>query len=287
MKHVLTFLLVTMMTCAANANDLGSPKAQDASSPSAPIPAPAPLTLDPVYAAAGADSDEWHFSLWVYAWIASFDGEVGGDTGSTGEIDVDLPLSDAFDLDGWGFMGHIEAQHGKWSIFADGLYLDLEADRQTQFDGQANAELQASILELGASYSVIHKPVGDGPGRHFRADVLGGARLQSIEIDVDRTFTGGGSISADGREDWIDPFVGARAMYDITDSLYVFARGDIGGFGVGSDLVWNANVGVGYDFADWFGIAAGYRWLDYDYDDNDFKLDLLISGPWVAVVFRF
>ena len=56
----------------------------------------------------------------------------------------------------------------------------------------------------------------------------------------------------------VDPFVGLRGRLDVTDNLYVFARGDVGGFGVGSDFVWNVNTGVGFDITEHFGVAAGY-----------------------------
>jgi hypothetical protein len=60
-------------------------------------------------------------------------------------------------------------------------------------------------------------------------------------------------------------------------------RGDIGGFGVGSDLTWNL-VGL-VDFKPWKHVSlfGGYRALYQDYEDgsgvNEFKFDATMHGP--------
>ena len=68
-------------------------------------------------------------------------------------------------------------------------------------------------------------------------------------------------------------------------------RPDIGGFGVGSDLTWNAQAIVqlplrrsaGYEaFA-----AAGYRALYWDYKDGGFEWDVTMSGPMLGAGMRF
>jgi opacity protein-like surface antigen len=136
------------------------------------------------------------------------------------------------------------------------------------------------------AYEVVGTPLGGSSQRNFAAEVLAGARYAGVDIEVDRFTGGGGQLSADGQKDWIDPFVDLRARFDITDNLYTFARGDVGGFGVGSDFVWNANVGVGFEITDNFDIAAGYRWLDYDFEDGDFTFDVQIAGPWIALLLK-
>jgi hypothetical protein len=87
--------------------------------------------------------------------------------------------------------------------------------------------------------------------------------------------------------DWVDPYVGVRARYNLTDEVYLGARGDIGGFGVGSDLTWQAFGGLGYVINDSVTIEAGYRHLDIDYDHDDFIMDMAISGPMVGVEICF
>ena len=45
-------------------------------------------------------------------------------------------------------------------------------------------------------------------------------------------------------------------------------RGDIGGFGVGSDLTWHALTKFTYRQSDSFSWYLGYRAIAYDYEDG-------------------
>ena len=42
-----------------------------------------------------------------------------------------------------------------------------------------------------------------------------------------------------------------------------------------------------YQFTDWISGKFAYRWLDVDYDKDDFALDALISGPMLGVFFSW
>ena len=68
-------------------------------------------------------------------------------------------------------------------------------------------------------------------------------------------------------------------------------RGDVGGFGVGSDLAWHAYADIGYCASDLVSIILGYRAIDIDYEDgkgsNYFKYDMATSGPAMGVIFTF
>ena len=68
-------------------------------------------------------------------------------------------------------------------------------------------------------------------------------------------------------------------------------RGDVGGFGVGSDFAWQAFPYLGWQFAQWGSLQAGYRWVDMDYETgsgaNRFKYDMLYRGPQVGITVRF
>jgi hypothetical protein len=64
-------------------------------------------------------------------------------------------------------------------------------------------------------------------------------------------------------------------------------RGDIGGFGIGSDITWNL-VGM-VDFKPWkhVGLFGGYRALYQDYStgsgSNKFKFDATMHGPLLGL----
>lgn len=97
------------------------------------------------------------------------------------------------------------------------------------------------------------------------------------------------AASADINEtrEWVDPYVGFRAQHYITETCYLGARGDIGGFGVGSELTWQLFGGVGYAISRNVVVEGGWRYLAIDYDHDDLILDVAFSGATVGVGISF
>jgi hypothetical protein len=63
---------------------------------------------------------------------------------------------------------------------------------------------------------------------------------------------------------------------------------DIGGFGVSSDLVWQAFLGIGYRMTDNSTVAVGYRGMGVDYTSDAFSpIDVINHGPALGFEFRF
>lgn len=89
--------------------------------------------------------------------------------------------------------------------------------------------------------------------------------------------------------DWVDPFIGLRASYDLTDRLYAVAKADIGGFGVSSDLVWSAYGALGYRVtkSGKTTLELGYKHLDVDYSHGGFTFDVAMSGVMLNLGMKF
>src|SRR5688500_18620473 len=111
-------------------------------------------------------------------------------------------------------------------------------------------------------------------------DLLGGVRVNDLDLEVNPEL----GATRDGSQTWIDPFIGVRGEITPAEWLTLFARGDIGGFGIEegitSDFVWNTEAGLRFNLSRKASLAAGYRWLDTDFeeDDDDFEYDILASG---------
>lgn len=56
------------------------------------------------------------------------------------------------------------------------------------------------------------------------------------------------AINPDRSNSWVDPIIGARLSADLSTKVMVNLRGDIGGFGVGSDFTWNGSAFIGLSF---------------------------------------
>jgi hypothetical protein len=75
----------------------------------------------------------------------------------------------------------------------------------------------------------------------------------------------------------------------------LFIRGDIGGFGAGSDFSWQAVGGYVLDFGAWnrimFSGVVRYRALSVDYAEGEgrrrFEFDMIQHGPVLGLSMRF
>ena len=68
-------------------------------------------------------------------------------------------------------------------------------------------------------------------------------------------------------------------------------RGDIGGFGAGSEFTWQVFPFVDWRFAKWGSLQAGYRWLYMDYETGSgadrFEYDMLNQGAQLGFTVHF
>jgi opacity protein-like surface antigen len=85
----------------------------------------------------------------------------------------------------------------------------------------------------------------------------------------------------------VDPIIGFRLQSELTEKLFFRATGDIGGFGVSSDLTWQAMGGFGYRFTERCSGLLGDRAIGTDYTDGGFAHDVTTHGPVIGLGFRF
>jgi hypothetical protein len=155
------------------------------------------------------------------------------------------------------------------------------------------------IAEVGAAYEVAR--VGA-----LAVDVLAGARYWYQEADLsldvtaaldvgDLQIAGARAFARSGSVDWLDPVIGARVRYTVAPGHELLLRGDIGGFGVGSDLSWQALGAYGFELGTYQGISfsgvIGYRALYVDYVQGEgrsrYEFDMLQHGPVLGLSARF
>jgi opacity protein-like surface antigen len=121
------------------------------------------------------------------------------------------------------------------------------------------------------------------PSNFEHLDFIGGVRY--IFLDTQLVFTPGPTLGSD--HDWIGPLVGARYQNSLAENWHYHLRGDIGGFGVSSELVLNLMATLGYKFNNTFGVDLGYRFLNIDFKENDFIYDASMQGIVVGLGIHF
>ena len=93
------------------------------------------------------------------------------------------------------------------------------------------------------------------------------------------------SISRD--DYWFDPYVGLRTRYNFNKTFYTAVRGEIGGFDVGADLMWEVEAALGINLTRSIFTEIGYRALGSDFEDNNFRFDTVMHGPQITTGITF
>lgn len=219
-------------------------------------------------------SEDWQFSIAPYMWVAG----LGGETADAGDIDIDFDtIIKNLDMT---FMGSFSAQKGKWGFVIDVIYMDIEDDSRVPLGPTldlTNVEMKSWIVTPIVTFNVVQSD-------QWSLNLLAGARYLWLEVDLDTNLLPIPSASGDA---W-NGIVGVKGQMNLNQNWYLPFHFDVGTGD--TDLTWQAFAGVGYKFSR-FDMVAGYRYLDWDFDDNDkgggtFN-DLNISGPIVGAKFVF
>jgi opacity protein-like surface antigen len=111
---------------------------------------------------------------------------------------------------------------------------------------------------------------------------LVGARWVDVEYDV-----GLGALTGNARQDWVDPWVGGRAVIPLNETFMIRLRGDVGGFGVGTEFSWQAMAFVAAALSSSVTIDVGYRGIGLDYRSTGLDFDVVFHGPVIGLALSF
>jgi opacity protein-like surface antigen len=212
-----------------------------------------------------SDSD-WQFRLApLYLWTVNISGDqtIGPIT-----VPIELDFDDIFDSLESVFTANFEAIHNnQWGFLVDLSYIDIK-DSQ----GPVTVNFQNTLAEVDGLYRVAS-------GEH-NIDILLGLRYTDQETKVKPTPL---SVS----QDWVDPIIGARWWWNFADRWGLIVRGDVGGFGVGSDFTWQALALVDWQPFKNVSFVGGYRALYQDFEDDSsskaFEYKATLHGPLLGV----
>lgn len=266
------------------------------------------------------DPDHWILTFSFPFWLTEFEGTqtVNGE-----DVPVDVTLDNMWHLlsDYLDYAGNptLELRRGRWFIFGEFRFLhlsgefergdslpplvqsviDIITERLPNVDFVGDFKTTRITAELAGGYRFLDRPWSESnPNKRFTLDAFAGMRYWQLEatlnVDAGPRFAplfAAAGIGEKRTRDWFDPFIGLRAQFDLTEKLFLFARGDIGGFGIGtgfsSRFTWRANAGLAYAFTPRALIFAGYNMIDVDYDDGLFGYDILTAGPVIGLSYAF
>ncbi len=223
----------------------------------------------------------WNFLIEPYLMLPYMNGDTG--VGNLPDITVDANTGDIFSHLQMAAMLYGEAYTEDWAIGNDIIYMNLKQDAERGGD-IADGSLHAKQFAWEISGFRRLLPWLDvGVGGRINT-LSAGARLT---IDAPN----GGSVrNKSSQATWFDPIIIARIKNPSGEKLLYQFRGDIGGFGVGSDFAWQIQAYVGYRFSQLFQVSGGYRIISMDYTkgagEDRFMYDVNTSGPVIRLGFN-
>ena len=220
------------------------------------------------------ETNAWKNEISVYGWFPSISANTGiPNTGET--IDADTIIDNLKMV----FLGGYSGRNDTWSVFADVVYMDVGDSKNHTFpnDDVANVSLDMKtlLINAGVGYNLINS--GEGI-----LDVAAGVRYMDLEVDLNTDLFANRNVS--GSEDFTDFFIGVKGYKNINANWYIPYSADIGTGD--SKLSWQLFAGVGYRY-DWGDIKLGYRYLEYDMEDDAIVDDLSLSGGVLGVSIKF
>lgn len=243
------------------------------------------LALGSASQAALAEGGEWQQTLVFYGMGAALDGDAQiGDL----SVPVDVSISELFDALEFGAMGAYRADNGTWSFTVDATYMGLggtsEADRglvkgdldldQTTLMGTAGRRWTE---HLEALFSLAYFDLSTDLKVTTIAPVSGAVTVRTASVDAS----------------WVDPMLGLHYSLPFRDDWRFNLRGDVGGFGIGSDLSYQLFANVRWQSGSGFGAVFGYRLIGFDYEDGGKgspgyqHFDLTEQGPLLGITYTF
>ncbi|HSE39830.1 MAG TPA: hypothetical protein VLH08_03630 [Acidobacteriota bacterium] len=221
---------------------------------------------------------DWNYSAVVYLWGAGMDGETGTTGANERIVEVDQSFGDILSNLELGFMGGVLARSETWSVSGDFIYMGLGAGVTGPLGNPIDVDVDQTVFGADVGYAVSET-----------ADLLAGARIVSLQTKLD--FSAPINLEVEAEKTWVDPYVGIRFHPWINENWSVIIRFDIGGFDIGSDIVWNLNANAVWHVTERSSFAFGYRIMDVKYDDEEgdteFIYDMTNHGPIGGFIYQF
>lgn len=234
------------------------------------------------YCQNNSSDGKWGFLIEPYILLPNISGQIG--IGNLPTVEVDAGPGDIVAKLHMAAMLYLEARNDEWAITSDFVYMNLQQDiTPSKIISSGTASVKQTIWEAAGLYRILS----------FLEVGLGGRlNVISTAIDAERNVLREGSEELTGHHSktFFDPILITRLTTDIEGKWLFQFRGDLGGFGIGSDFTWQLQGYAGYRFSKLFQLSAGYRILGINYDDGEYRerfiLDLHEFGPVIRLGFN-
>jgi len=113
----------------------------------------------------------------------------------------------------------------------------------------------------------------------LKVDALTGFRYWHVGMNLQFNPSG---TEFSGSLNWVDPLIGGRIQAALSPKVSVTIAGDVGGWGAGSEMDYQAAGLLGYQIKPSWTLQAGYRYLYVNYRSG-IIFDAATSGVMFGV----
>jgi hypothetical protein len=221
-------------------------------------------------ATAGGPDNQWHLSVSPYLWFPGVHGTLGAKDRAVGIHASAIDLLSHFRF---GIMGTAEATHNRILIPIDLMFVRLRDDK-----GIPLGAFGATTATVTANEFILTPKIGVTviKAKMLQVDALAGFRYWHFgeNLSFSPSILG---LNFSRSQNWVDPLVGGRFTVPLSPKLAVTAAGDVGGWGVGSQLDYQVVGLLGYKVKPHMTLQAGYRYLFVDYAAGGIHGGVLIA----------
>jgi hypothetical protein len=238
------------------------------------------------------DQNDWEFQVAPYMWFISADGDL---TVKGNKKDISLDFSDIWEEFNIGAMVEFEGRKNKFGFYGNVIYGNLGKDASAG-DVLIDPDINILWTSLGGTYRVGTWNLSEQGGKETPTVTLDTyLAIRYTYLDIELGFEGIPIPKKEGDQEWLEPLLGVRTIWSLSERWKLSVAGGIGGVAFGSDFAWDAFGLLGYQFS-LFGndnatVFGGYKAMYQDYDDGDgadkFEWDITLHGPIAGLKIAF
>ena len=196
-----------------------------------------------------------------YFWLSGVSGSV---TSTPLTFPINSSFGDLLDNVKVGAFAAVTMEKVRWGVYGDFQYISLVGEGT----GASGATLELRNI-IGEVDGFLRIPAGSGSLKF-----VGGVRVYS----VDETLTPNNQQPIESNTTVADPILGAVGEWSTGKRWHFEMRGDLGGFGVGSEFTNQLSVIFLWQINDRLRLPFGYRMLGYQIKDGGVEMDTRMTG---------
>jgi len=241
-----------------------------------------------------ADRDDFCFSITPYVWAVSVDGDIEVGVPAEGIPNQLLHISenfkDIFKHVNGGGMFDINANKGKFGLFADVMYVNIKGLEVTTSDEfEVLVDTKFGLYSLGISYKAVEHQVNNY-SKIVLEPYVGARYTKNTSSAVLAEAPDDPAFGATYEARWTDPFIGAMLLFDIDPFWSIKLAGDIGGVNKNQDS-YDIIGFIAYKPIKLFTISLGYRQFYQSFTTGSgttyFDWKMHIGGLIAGLTFSF